>query len=62
MINDVKNFHHYRNGNTFFGQHGGMRFVIEVVKNENDEKQLQADIWPDPFARDKTPREQHKLA
>lgn len=46
----------------FTGCHKGMRYRLEGVVNENEEKQLLCTIWPEPFNYFKTPEEKKEKA
>lgn len=59
MIDNIRNFHFYHNGNDFFGSYEGMRFAIEV-KKEEEVQYLSACVWPAPFTRDKTSEDKIK--
>ena len=39
----------------------GMRYQVQGVSKEDDEKVLQADVWPEPFCYEKTPLDFHTV-
>ena len=53
MFLKLPNFHTYENGNNYNGSYNGMRFAIVINKNE-DTKEFLADVWPEPWCREKT--------
>ena len=59
MFLKLPNFHTYENGNNYNGSYNGMRFAIVINKNE-DTKEFLADVWPEPWCREKTLLEFHK--
>ena len=39
----------------------GMRYQVQGVSKEDDEKVLQADVWPEPFCYEETPLDFHTV-
>ena len=46
----------------YTGCHQGMRYRLEGVAGEGDEKRLRCTVWPEPFNFYKTPDEKKEMA
>ena len=57
MLNALPNFHFFSCGNNYCGEHLGMRYYLGKTK-EGEEDCFEAIVWPEPWARDRTPLEE----
>lgn len=57
MLDSLPKFHFFDCGNSYCGEHYGMRYYLEKRKTE-EEKQLYCELWPEPWCREQTPDEE----
>lgn len=56
MLEGLPLFHFFKCGNSYCGEHQGMRYILEEKKNEEG-SELQVVVWPEPWCREKTDEE-----
>jgi len=60
MLTGLPLFHFFDCGNSYCGEHKGMRYRIEPVKKEEG-KELRVILWPEPWCLEKTPESKRRV-